>query len=70
MLLAVRIWDLFVATGAVSDNDRNASGGFLKWGYLQIIQFIDGFSMKKKHPSLGIPHLWNPPKLVGGLDRL
>ena len=25
---------------------------------------------EKKHPSLGIPHLWNPPKLVGGLDRL
>ena len=34
-------------------------GGFLRWGYLQIIQFNGIFPYK---PSIfGYPHLWKPP---------
>ena len=34
-------------------------GDFLKWGYLQIMHFIDTFHYK---PTIvGYPHLWKPP---------
>ena len=38
-------------------------GGFLKWGYPQIIHLKIGFPIKKTFQLLGIPHLWKTPYL-------
>jgi hypothetical protein len=41
------------------ENNYSYYGGFLKWGYPQIINFRLGFSM-----TVRVTHLWKPPYVI------